>query len=37
LRVWNSAHPLLTIQPVPVPGFANLDASNTATLNVTLP
>jgi hypothetical protein len=37
LRVWNSAHPLLTTRLVPIPGFADLDATNAATLNATLP
>jgi len=37
LRVWNSAHPLLTTRLVPMPGMANLDTTSSATLNVTLP
>jgi hypothetical protein len=37
LRVWNSAQPLTTVKLVPIPGFADLDATNTETLNATLP
>jgi len=35
-RVWNTSQPLLTTKLVPNPGYADLDATNAATSNVTL-
>jgi hypothetical protein len=37
LRVWNSSSPLTTLKLVDIAGWADLDATNAATLNVTVP
>lgn len=37
LRVWKAGKESTTTKVVPIPGIANLDATNKATLNVTLP